>query len=391
MSSQFGNAIINFTMKIIHISDTHLGFSAYRKLSENGYNQREEDIMLSFALAIDQIIEISPDLVLHCGDLFDVVRPTNRILRFAIEQILRLSAHKIPLVLISGNHETPKQRYIGSAFSIIDILPDPEKLRHVIYQNEYAKIQIKDVVIHAVPQCTTDEIFKEQLKKVKPAAQAINIAMLHAGVAGMEEFSHIESNELLVEQNWLAKTSLDYIALGHFHGHSKVSPNAWYCGSTDRMSFNEAGKAKGFIQLEVGSAVKPSFIEVKTRPMVELDDIDAANKDSVLLLEEILVSINRAEPAGKIIRLTIKNLPAHVLSALDTKKIREAAMPAVHFEARYEKVDEQGKVESIKLASGGIREEFKSFLSQANIKQAERERFYRLWQDKYNEVASEDD
>ncbi|MCX5727070.1 MAG: metallophosphoesterase, partial [Candidatus Saganbacteria bacterium] len=170
-------------MKMIHIADTHLGCAAYRRISEAGYNQREEDICNAFKSAIDEIIELNPDLVLHAGDLFDSVRPTNRILHFAIEQILRLTQNKITTIIISGNHDTPKQRYIGSVFKIFEVLTTEGYLK-VIFNNDYTRIKVKDTLVHAIPQCTSDEIFKAEMAKVTLEEGSKNVLMLHAGVTG---------------------------------------------------------------------------------------------------------------------------------------------------------------------------------------------------------------
>ena len=125
-------------MRFIHISDSHLGASGLsRRLSPSGYNQREEDICNSFQAAVDQIIELKPDFVLHTGDLFHTVRPTNRIINFAIRQILRVVNLEIPMVIISGNHDTPKQRSVGSVFSFFEVL-SPHL--HLVYRNQYELI-----------------------------------------------------------------------------------------------------------------------------------------------------------------------------------------------------------------------------------------------------------
>lgn len=134
-------------MRIIHLSDTHLGAGgASRKVSPSGINQREEDIGNSFIWALDQIIEIKPDLVIHSGDLFNSVRPTNRIINLAIRQLLRLTSISIPVIIISGNHDTPKQRGIGSIFSFFEVFPG---LR-LVYQDRYEKIRIKDLAVHSL-------------------------------------------------------------------------------------------------------------------------------------------------------------------------------------------------------------------------------------------------
>ena len=40
-------------MRVLHVSDTHLGYTAYSKLDENGYNQRESDVFDSFKQSVD--------------------------------------------------------------------------------------------------------------------------------------------------------------------------------------------------------------------------------------------------------------------------------------------------------------------------------------------------
>ena len=87
-------------MKILHIADSHLGYSAYRRATPDGINQREIDTYNSFKQFVDYTVTSEPDLILHAGDLFDSVRPNNRAITFAVNQILRISKSKIPFVVI---------------------------------------------------------------------------------------------------------------------------------------------------------------------------------------------------------------------------------------------------------------------------------------------------
>lgn len=379
-------------MKIVHLADTHLGHSAYRKISEAGFNQREEDVILSFIDAVDKIISLRPAVVLHSGDLFDSVRPTNRIVSIGIQQLLRIYNAKIPLVLISGNHETPKQLYKGNIYSIFESLPLDKNLFNIVYRDKYESFKFPGLTVHAVPQCADDAVFKGELKKIKPEPGTKNVLMLHAGVTGMKEFSHGESNELLVDYDWLDRTKFDYVALGHYHVFSKVGHNAWFSGSTERLSFNEVGQAKGFLHVDISGETKVDLVTVRTREMIDIPPIDATGKDSVVLLEEIIKAIDAVAPSGKILRSTVTNIPQHVMNALDTKKIREAAKDAVHFEPRYERLDEEGRIEDMKIAAGGIKEEFRSFLlSIASMKEKERADFFDLWAQEYDDIMKEDE
>ncbi len=384
-------------MKIIHLADTHLGYSAYRKISENGFNQREEDVILSFLDAIDQIISLKPDIVLHSGDLFDSVRPTNRIVSIGIKQLIRLYNAGIPFVMISGNHETPKQIYKGSIYSIFEELTldkkldNGTKLFNIVYKDALEVFKFPGLTVHAVPQCPDDKTFKAELKKIKPDPATKNVVMLHCGVTGMKEFSHGESNELLVDYQWLNELKFDYVALGHYHGYVKVAENSWFSGSSERMSFNEAGQAKGFLTVDLSGKAKTELIQVRTRPMIDMTAIDAAGKDSVALLDEVIKAIEKTEPAGKIIRLTVRNVPQHVMNTLDTKRIREAAKDAVHFEPRYERVDEEGNKEEVKMSTGGIKDEFKSFITTDGMEDNDRDYFFKLWSQEYDKVIKEEE
>jgi DNA repair exonuclease SbcCD nuclease subunit len=379
-------------MKVVHLADTHLGYSAYRKISESGYNQREEDIILAFIDAVDKIVNMRPDAVLHCGDLFDSVRPTNRIVSIGIKQLMRIYDAKIPLVMISGNHETPKQLYKGSIYSIFEALPLDKKLFNIVYKDKYESFVIKDLTVHAVPQCENNRLFMAELDKIKIDPATKNVLMIHSGVTGMKEFNHGESNELLIDYEWLNKSKFDYVAIGHYHNCVKVAKNSWYCGSSERMSFNEAGSLKGFLEVDLTGEAKTNLIKTRIRPMIDMPPVDASGKDSVVLLEEIIRSIEQVEPAEKIIRMTIKNIPQHVMNALDTKKIREAAKDAVHFEPRYEKINEEGNLEEVKMLPGGIKEEFRSFLGTSKeLDEKDRDSFYSLWSQEYDSIVKEEE
>jgi len=64
-------------VRLLHLSDLHLGFRQFQRTTPAGINQREWDVAQSFTRAIDRVIELRPDLVLIAGDVFHTVRPTN--------------------------------------------------------------------------------------------------------------------------------------------------------------------------------------------------------------------------------------------------------------------------------------------------------------------------
>jgi len=364
-------------MRFVHISDSHLGASGFsRRLSPSGYNQREEDICNSFASAVDQIIELKPDFVLHTGDLFHSVRPTNRIINFAIRQILRIVSLQIPMVIISGNHDTPKQRSVGSVFSFFEVF---SPFLHLVYKNKYECIHINQTAIHAIPHCLDQENFKEELAKVRIDQEAkYNILMLHGVVAGIPEFSMGELSEQEIPTSYF-DLGFDYVALGHYHRHCQVEPRVLYAGSTERLSMSELGQEKGFVEVSLESQnSKVKFHPVPTREMIELPLLEAQDLDPDGVYQQIEGRANSQEITDKIVRLKIINIPEHVYSSLDFRKIAELKSKAFHFDLRFERKDEKEKALTTETSIGKLPSEFEQYIKQAVVENLNKDRLLEL-------------
>jgi DNA repair protein SbcD/Mre11 len=385
-------------MRFIHISDSHLGASGFsRKLSPAGYNQREEDICNSFQSAVDQIISLKPDLVLHTGDLFHSVRPTNRIINFAIRQILRIVNLQIPMVIISGNHDTPKQRAVGSVFSFFEVL-SPNL--HLIYRNQYETIQFGQATIHAIPHCLNPDDFTNEIAKVKisgglrtaDGGQNFNILMLHGVVAGIPEFSMGELAEQEIPSSYL-EMPFDYVALGHFHRFCQVHPKVYYAGSTERLSLAELGQEKGLVEVEIKTSAdcRPStvaphspptlnvkFHSITTREMIELPSINARDLDQEQVVQEIEKRAKIEEIGEKIARLKVREIPEHIYNSLDFRKIAELKSKAFHFDLKFEKKEDEGKTQSTNTSIGKLNVEFNQFLTQVPVENLKKDRLLEL-------------
>ncbi len=116
------------SIRVAHLADTHLGYRAMSKLDpETERNQRSVDFECAFEATIDAILEEKPDLVLHAGDVFHHTRPTWHAMRVFIRQMRRIERAGIPAVVIAGNHDTPRMRTSGTAFSVLELaLPEIE-------------------------------------------------------------------------------------------------------------------------------------------------------------------------------------------------------------------------------------------------------------------------
>jgi len=358
-------------MRVLHLADTHLGYSAYRKTTEEGINQREVDVYNAFTQSIDYAVKTKPDLVLHAGDLFDSVRPTNRAITVALQQILRLSKENIPFIVISGNHETPKLRETGNIFTIF------EHLAHVypIHDNQYETISLQTknetVVIHAIPQCQSPKEFDVNFKKITLDKKAdYNLLIAHGAVAGIKEFKMNEFNELFIPVKNIQQ-NFDYIALGHYHMYTKLQENAFYAGSIEHLSFTEASNSKGFLEIDLGQKVKHKFIPVNTRIMMDVSPLDCSTLSAEQIMKKIKETILSIEPKDKIIRIRLENVPLHVHRGIDFHQLRILSKTAVHFEIKSTsmKTDEPSLAEGFTMTS--LADEFKRFLNTRQVPEKE--------------------
>ena len=107
-------------MKILHFSDTHLGFNDLDIINNENINQREADFYDAFCQVVEQIKLIKPDFIIHTGDLFHRSSPSNRAITFALEKFKEIDSLEIPFILIAGNHSTPRTNLSSPILKIFE-------------------------------------------------------------------------------------------------------------------------------------------------------------------------------------------------------------------------------------------------------------------------------
>ena len=361
-------------MRLVHISDSHLGFSAYSKLDvAESINQREMDIYRAFSQAVDKAIQLKPDFVVHSGDLFDTVRPQNRAIDFALKQLIRLSEAGLETVLISGNHSTPRLRETGSIFRIFEHLPHI----HPIHEPGIASVPIGDTLVQAIPHSATPSLTELTAKAVATKDSRYNVLVLHAGVLGSDTFKMDEFNEQTVPQEVLGD-GWDYVALGHYHSHRRVRKNAYYSGSTERMGFGEAGQDKGVVEVDLASH-KVQFHPIKIREMLDLEPMDAAGSASSEIVREARERLSAAAIDDKIVRLVIKNVAPDAHRSLDVPAIKRLGSSALHFELKVDRLEsEADQLTGGEAQIGLLADEFKKFVSSLDYADDKKNRLMEL-------------
>ena len=267
-------------MRILHFSDTHLGFNDLDVVNEEGINQREADFYDAFSQVVQQIQTIKPDYVIHTGDLFHRSSPSNRAITFALEQFKRLDELNIPFVMIAGNHSTPRTNQSSPILKIFENF----KNIHVSYNQEYKKIAFDDVVFHTLPHMNDESKALSQIERCEKNIDKTkkNILLMHCSVGAhylMAEFGewvYPKAKESLFEH-------MDYVALGHWHGFGKVGKheNVYYCGSTERTSLGDKRNTKGFVLITLDETLHVNFHEITIR-LVKTYEIDCEDFEGSL-------------------------------------------------------------------------------------------------------------
>ena len=322
-------------MRIAHLADLHLGFRAYHRVTSRGVNAREADVAEAFRESIERVIALAPDLVLVAGDVFHTVRPSNSSIAEAFRQLASLRARlpEVPVVVIAGNHDSPRSADTGNILTLFREIPE---LYVVTEEAERVRLDAVDATVFCLPHNALARA--EEIALEPDPGAGVNVLMLHGTVGGAAAEGKIrylsEYGGVVVEDSSIAPERWDYVALGHYHIATGLAPNMWYAGGIERTSTNiwaETGE-KGFLLYDTDRRAA-TFHPVRTRPVIDLDrfsarGLGAAEVDAAI--ESAVQSIPDGME-GKIVRLVVADIPRHVVRELDHRRIREYRAEALHF------------------------------------------------------------
>jgi predicted phosphodiesterase len=327
-------------MRLVHLSDLHLGYRQYQRLTPGGVNQREADVAATFRASMDRVIALQPDLVVVAGDIFHTVRPTNQAILHAFMQFARLT-RALPtteIVLVAGNHDTPRSAETGGILQLFAQLGlhvvDREARQILFPQWDLSVLGVPDVYGQARPALKPNPDTKFNVMVVHGEVQGVLPAHLASGERAALEISHEE----------LGAARWDYVALGHYHVYREVAPNAYYSGSIDYTSANTWGElqeertagltGKGFVERDLATGAHTFHPLVAARPLVDLTPVVARGLTVAEVDEQIRAAVESCDGGidDKIVRLLVRDVARHLPRELDHKVIREYKRRALNFQ-----------------------------------------------------------
>lgn len=325
-------------MRLVHLSDLHLGFRQFQRTTPDGINQREADVAASFARALDRVIELRPDLVLIAGDVFHTVRPTNPAILHAFTQFSRL-VRALPdaiVVIVAGNHDMPRARETTCILRLFT----PLGIHVVDHEARRLAFSERDLSILAVPDLPPGSVAFDP----DPTAK-YNVLLLHGEVEGAmpPHAVHVDRTAQMIPASAVSAPGWNYVALGHYHVYRQVGPNAYYSGALDYSSSNlwseleeqrsQKLPGKGMIERNIVTGKQTFHPLPVAREFLDLPRIEGRGKSATDLDEAVAAAVARAHGGieGKVVRLVARNVPRHVARELDYRALRELQRRALHF------------------------------------------------------------
>ncbi|WP_318360605.1 exonuclease SbcCD subunit D [uncultured Agathobaculum sp.] len=270
-------------MKLIHLSDLHLG----KKVHEASMLEDQRYILQEILGIID---EEAPEAVLIAGDVYDKSVPSAEAVRLLDDFLVELSKRPLQTCLISGNHDSPERLSFGGRLmekSGVHIAP--------VYDGTLTPLTLTDaygpVDIYLLPFLKPAHVrrffpereitsYTDAMAAVLEAAEVDtdrrNVLVTHQFVtAGSEQPDRSDSEELSVGGTDNVEAcvfdAFDYAALGHIHGPQKVGrETVRYCGTPLKYSFSEAHHRKSVTVVELE---EKGTVRVSTRPLTPMRDM----------------------------------------------------------------------------------------------------------------------
>lgn len=275
-------------MKLIHLSDLHLG----KRISDYSMLEDQEYILKKIINVID--VE-KPAAVIVAGDVYDKSIPSAEAVKLFDDFLVSLAKRKLEVFVISGNHDSAERIAFGSRImdaSGIHLSP--------VYDGKVAPITLSDefgdVNFYMLPFVKPANVRRfyedEEIISYTDAIQCAvshmsidsekrNVLVTHQFVTGARRS---ESEDISVggtdNVDATVFESFDYVALGHLHSPQNCSSEKIrYCGTPLKYSFSEAKDQKTVTIVELGAKGSLSVRETTLVPMRDMVEIKGKYND----------------------------------------------------------------------------------------------------------------
>ena len=270
-------------MKIIHLSDLHIG----KKLREMPLVEDQRHIL---GKILDITSQEQPDCVIIAGDIYDRSAPPAEAVAMFDDFLTSLAELGKLVMLISGNHDSPERIAFGGR-----IMEKRGVYFSPVYSGKVAPITLTDQygpvdfwLLPFIRPATVRPFFEDmQIQTYNDAVSAAvgameldksrrNVIAAHQFVTGAY---CCDSEEISVGGTENVDAAIfadfDYTALGHIHNPQNIGENSAirYCGTPLKYSFSEANRDKSVTVVELCQKGQLEIRQVPLEPLHEVREL----------------------------------------------------------------------------------------------------------------------
>ena len=266
-------------MKIVHLSDLHLG----KRVNEFSMLEDQAYILIRILNVLD---DVKPDAVIIAGDVYDKSVPSAEAVELFDDFLWKLAQRRLQVFIISGNHDSAER--IAFASRLIDssgIHLSPVyngKVAPVSLQDQYGPVNfymlpfIKPAHVRRFFEDAEINSYTDALRVAIDAMEMNhdqrNVLITHQFVTGA---SRSESEDISVggadNVDAAVFDGIDYVALGHIHRPQNIgSDRIRYCGTPLKYSFSEVNHTKS---VTVVTLAEKGKLTTETIPLTPKHDM----------------------------------------------------------------------------------------------------------------------
>ncbi len=276
-------------MKILHLSDLHLGKRV------NGFPMLEDQKHI-LSQILQHIDEIKPQAIVIAGDVYDKSVPAAEAVELLDEFLCELANRELHVFVVSGNHDSVERlafasRLIESSGVHIARVYDGQ-VKPIVLQDENGPVNfymMPFVKPFVVKECFPEESINTYTDALAVAVKQMdinekerNLLVAHQFVTGTKGVAGVlrsDSEDISVgglnnvDASVLAP--FDYVALGHIHGPQNIDgyDHIRYCGSPLKYSFSEVKHEKSLTIVDFGPKGEVNITPIPLIPKHDMREI----------------------------------------------------------------------------------------------------------------------
>jgi len=304
-------------MKLIHLSDLHLG----KRVNEFSMLEDQKYILKKIINVID---EQKPDVVIIAGDVYDKSVPSAEAVELFDDFLVRLSKRGLKVFVISGNHDSAERiAFGGRLMDKSGIYMSP------VYNGTVEPIVLTDsfgeLNVYMLPFVKPSNVRRFYPEKeiasytdaIKIAVDAMNVDTSKRNILITHQFvtgaTRTDSEEISVggtdNVDALVFADFDYVALGHLHRSQSCGGNEFirYSGTPLKYSFSEVNDNKSVTVVDINSKGKIFLELIPLLPKRDMVEIKGTYEE--LTLKSFWENTNYREDYMRIILTDEEDIP----------------------------------------------------------------------------------